>query len=145
MTQQQPLIYNLSSLGQWLPIQAPCITNLFFLFVQRGTTPSEAPDKTNNQPRIVLFQDEEDDDDLLRQYFIAVEQHLVMESSNLVAAGFYLLSAHYIFNVQYHPKAKELLSFLQEKVLCLSSSKYKRSPAIVSHIGGISRYVVEED
>lgn len=105
----------------------------------------EAPDKTNNQPRIVLFQDEEDGNDLLQQYFIAVEQHLVMESSNLVAVIFYLLSAHYIFNVQYHPKAKELLSFLQEKVLCLSSSKYKRSPAIVSHISGISRYVVEED
>ena len=35
------------------------------------------------------------------------------ESSNIVAAIFHLLCAHYIFNVQYHPKERELLTFLQ--------------------------------
>ena len=45
-----------------------------------------------------------------------------MESSNLVAAVFYLLSAHYIFNVQYHPKAKELLTFLRECCACPAAS-----------------------
>ena len=53
----------------------------------------------------VIFQDEEADD-LPGQYFIAVEQQLVLESSNIVAAIFHLLCAHYIFNVQYYPKGR---------------------------------------
>lgn len=116
-----------------------------FPFIQRGTAPSEAPDKQNNQPHIVLFQDEEDDDDLLGQYFIAIEQQLMLESSNIFAAVFHLLCTHYIFNLQYHPKGRELLTFLQEKVMHLSSTKYKRSPTVVSHISGISRYAIEDN
>ena len=69
----------------------------------------------------------------------------MLESSNVVAAIFHLLCAHYIFNLQYHPKGRELLTFLQEKVMHLSSTKYKRSPAVVSHIGGISRYANEDN
>lgn len=57
-------------------------------FAQRGTTPTEAVDKTNNQPHIVCFQD--DEEELAGQYFISVEQTLMMESSNLVAALFFL-------------------------------------------------------
>ena len=113
--------------------------------LQRGTTPTEAPDKWNNQPHIVVFCDEEDDEDLLGQYFIAVEQVLVLESSNIVAAVFHLMAAHYLYNVQYQAKAKELYIFLQEKVLHLpSSSRGKRSPAMLAHIAGISRYEVQD-
>ena len=43
------------------------IKKVVFPFIQCGTAPSEAPDKTNNHPHIVLFQDEEDGDNLLGQ------------------------------------------------------------------------------
>lgn len=106
---------------------------------QCSTTPSEAPDKANNHPHIICFQDEEED--LCGQYFIAVEQMLIMESSSLVTAFFFLFCAHYIFNVQYHPKASEVMTFVQEKVLALPTMKYKRSPSVLSHISGIIRYL----
>ncbi len=112
-----------------------------YISIQRGTSPSEAPDKANNQPHIVVFMDDEDEENLAGQYFIAVEQCLMMESSNLVAALFYLLCAHYIFNVQYHPKASDVLTFIQEKVLTLPSKKGKRSPSVLSHVSGIGRYL----
>lgn len=81
------------------------ITYMFILFLmQRGTTPSEAPDKANNQPHIVCFQDEEED--LLGQYFKAVEQVLMMESSSLIAALFFC-SVHIIF-LMYSTTPKQL-------------------------------------
>ena len=55
---------------------AVCIKKLLFLLHSVERHQSEAPDKTNNQPHIVLFKDEEDDDNLLGQHFNAVEQQL---------------------------------------------------------------------
>ena len=65
-----------------------------FTALQRGTPPSEATDKTNNQPHIVVFSD--DNEDVTKQYFIAVEQDLMMETSTPLAALFFLFAAHYI-------------------------------------------------
>ena len=69
---------------------------------QRGTPPEEATEKNNNQPHIVWFTDA-DEDEPLHQYFISVEHNLMMECSNIVAAIFYCVAAHYIFNLSYHP------------------------------------------
>ena len=74
----------------------------------------EAPDPKNNQPHIVLFQDG-DEDDVTRQFLIDVEQHLLIEVSNIMGAIFYLLAAHYVFNMAYHNKAKNVLLFLQSQ------------------------------
>ena len=74
----------------------------------------------------------------MSQFFISVEQTLMMESSNLVAAFFYLVCAHYIFNLQYHPKANEVMTFVQDKILALPTTKSKRAPSILSHITGIA-------
>ena len=82
--------------------------------LQEETTLTEVPDKWNNQPHIVVFCDEEYDKDLLGQYFIAVEQVLVLESSNIVASLFHCP----LYNVQYHTTAKELFMFLQQKRSC---------------------------
>jgi hypothetical protein len=88
-----------------------------------------------------VFQDDESEGDMLPQYFIAIEQCLMLESSNLIAGVFFLLGAHYIFNVMYHPKAKDVLTFLQEKVLHLPSKLSKRSPSVIAHVSGIARYI----
>ena len=104
----------------------------------------EAPDLKNNQPHIVLFQDG-DEDDATRQFLIAVEQHLLIEVSNTVGAIFYLLAAHYVFNVAYHNKAKDVLLFLQSKVFTLPCTDGKRSATNMAHKTGIVRYMQHDD
>lgn len=86
--------------------------NILFL-IQRGTPPSEATEKNNNQPHIVLFSDDDsDDEDKLQQFFICVEQNLMLECSNITSAIFFCIGAHYIFNLNYHPKSGKLFSSL---------------------------------
>ena len=95
-----------------------------------GTPPSEAPEPSNNQPHIVLFCDESEE---VKQYFVAVEQQLMMESVSLVSSVFLLLAAHYIFNLSYHPKSGDVWVFIQENVCQLPSKGSKRSPSYVTH------------
>lgn len=87
-----------------------------------------------------MFKDEADDDDVTGQYFISIEQTLVMESSNPVTAVFNLLVSHYVFNLAYHPKAKDMLTFIQERMLGIKRAE-KRSinPLSSSHVSGIIR------
>ena len=96
---------------------------------------------TINQPHIVLFQDEEDDDNLLGQHFNAVEQQLDTWKVQHCCSSFppSLCTLHFQFC---NTTLNKLLTFLQE-VMCLSSNK--RSPAVVSNIGSISRYENEDD
>ena len=64
----------------------------------------------------------------------------MLESSNLVSAIFLCLAAHYIFNIQYHPKAKDVWEFVQENVLNISSKGSKKRNATSStHFSGIIR------
>ena len=107
---------------------------------QRGTPLSEACEKENNQPHIVLFWDEDEDEGMAHQYFVCVEQELMMESSNVVAAVFFCIAAHYIFNLTYHRKTGDFWPFIQEKILGLpSKAGVKRNPSITSHFSGIAR------
>ena len=82
-----------------------------------------------------------DEDDEATQYFVALEDELMLEASNVVSALFLCLVAHYIFNLKYHKKAAEILCFLQEKVAQLpsSSKSVKRTPSVTSHVSGITR------
>ena len=61
-----------------------------------------------------------------------------------LVAIFHLLCAHYIFNLQYHPKGRELLTFLQEK-WCISPAPSTKEALLLSHISGISRYANEDN
>ena len=82
----------------------------------------------NSQPQLVIIEGDYD------QYFVAVEQQLLLERPTAV---FLLLATHYIFNLSYHPKAEDLLHFIQEKMAQISSATRKK----VNHqyINGISR------
>ena len=64
----------------------------------------------------------------------------MMECSTLIAALFFGMAAHYIFNLEYNPKARGVWLFLQEKVFQLSSDDKcgKHSPSCITHISGIS-------
>ena len=95
----------------------------------------------NNQPHLVKFQDE-DDSEGISQYFVAVEQKLMLECCTLSAALFFGMVAHYIFNLEYHAKARGVWLFFQEKVFQLPSKEKggKHSPSCIAHITGISRF-----
>lgn len=68
-------------------------------------------DSRNNQPHIIKFRDA--DPELRPQYFIAIEQKLVIECNSLVGAMFTLLATHYVFDLGYHTKAKDFFKFLE--------------------------------
>ncbi|XP_019854847.1 PREDICTED: uncharacterized protein LOC109583811 [Amphimedon queenslandica] len=100
-----------------------------------GTDPSAAPDKSNNCPHIVIFEGDE-----LDQYFIAIEQCLILECKDIPTALFLLIASHYVFNISYQPKAQDFFAFIESKLLNISSSTYKsKSPVALSHINGITR------
>lgn len=63
----------------------------------------------------------------------------MIESSNIFAAVYYLVAAHYVFNVAYHSKVNYVLLFLQEKVVGLPSTNVKRTPSTLTHFTGIER------
>lgn len=73
----------------------------------------------------------------------------MLETTNLASALFLLLAAHYVFNLSYHTKAAEVLTFIQEKFAKIPTvvfdSKHKgkrpkdKSPVASSHIIGIVR------
>ena len=118
---------------------------ILFCYIQRGTPPSEATEKANNQPHIVLFRNEEQDSELPQQYFISVEQQLILECSSLESAIFLCVASHYFLNLEYHPKAKDVWLFIQEKVLQLTTKSRKGtktylSPTTSAHFSGISRF-----
>lgn len=77
---------------------------------------------------------------MTQQFFISVEQNLMMECSNIAAAIFFCVVAHYIFNLSYHRKAGDVWLFVQEKVLGLpSKAGIRRNPSTISHFSGIAR------
>ena len=109
-----------------------------FSLTQHGTPPVEATDQANNQPHIVVFTDDDVVDDPMNQYFIAVEQTLLMQCSNAISAIFFLLAAHYIFNMAYHPKTNDILTFLQHKVAKLPLQvDHKWGTVAGTHIAGL--------
>ena len=75
----------------------------------------------------------------MQQYFISVEQQLIMESISLVSAIFLCVAAHYVFNLSYHRKTGDVWLFFQEKILGLQSKAgVKRHPSGSAHFSGIS-------
>jgi len=99
----------------------------------------EAPESGNSQPHLVVFNHDEFD-----QFFIAIEQKLLMECSDLATALYLLLGSHYILNLSYHPKLHDTIMFFQEKVAKITTSSSKsKSPVAANHISGIcSEYEV---
>ena len=60
-----------------------------YIFIQQCGTPANIPAEGNSQPHIVVIRDEDDE---VYQYFIAVEQQLLFECSNVVSALSLILS-----------------------------------------------------
>lgn len=93
--------------------------------MQRGTPAEEAVDAHNNQPHIVRFVD--GSGDIPPNHFIAIEQELLLECRSLDRALFLMVAAHFVFNMEYSPKVKDVLFYLQEKVLGFPDPSLKQS------------------
>ena len=107
--------------------------------IQRGTPLTEVVDKTNNHPHILRFVDS--DEDIPPQYFIVVEQDVVMESTNFTSALYHLISTHYIFNISYNVTVKDVLFFIQRKVANFDDKSFKKSAVYLSVESGIECYL----
>lgn len=78
------------------------------------------------------------------QYFIALEQELIIECKTLFDSIFTLLAVHYVFNVVYHPRVKNFFLFFEEKVLELPCiQKGSKNAAYSSVVTGIESFLQE--
>ena len=75
---------------------------LYLFFPQQGTPAQEAVDTSNNHPHIIKFADVTSD--VLPQYFVAIEQQVLIECKNLERAIFIMLAVHYVFNMEYQSR-----------------------------------------
>ena len=104
--------------------------------LQDGTPPSQAPDPENAQPHIVVILHDD-----YNQYFIAVEQIMCMECTDVATALFYLVASHYVLNLSYHDKIQEVFRFIQERIMDIESAekgKASKSPVSSSYVNGIT-------
>lgn len=75
-----------------------------------------------------------DSDDCSRnEYFIMIEQDLLLKTSHFDEAVFLILAVHYVFDLEYDLRVNDVLTFLQEYVCKLKCGKVNRS-AIYSTI-----------
>ena len=79
--------------------------------------------------------------DILPQYFVAIEQRVLIECKSLERAIFIMLAVHYVFNMEYHPVVKDVLYFLQQKLLELADNARKNSSMYLSVSSGIDLYM----
>lgn len=96
---------------------------------------------SNNHPHIVKFVDSSND--IPPQYFIAIEQQLLLECKSLESAIFILVASHYVFNIEYHSMVKDVFCFLEEKVFGFADTSVKKSSIYLSESSSIDLYLEE--
>lgn len=72
---------------------------------------------------------------------MAIEQQVLIECKSFERAVFILLAAHYVFNMEYHSMVKDILYFLQEKLLELDDYVHKKSSMYLSVSSAIDLYL----
>lgn len=69
----------------------------------------------NNHPHIIQIVDALDSD-FAPQYFVAIEQSLLVECKSIKSAFFTVFVAHYVFNIEYHCRVRDFYFFVQENL-----------------------------
>ena len=73
-------------------------------------------------------------------YFTLRSNTLILKCDNIASVIYFLLASHYVFNVDYHTKIKDLMNFIARKVGTLTiSKKFQYSPNAGTHATGICR------
>ena len=68
---------------------------------------------------------------------------LLLECKSLKRAIFIMLASHYVFNIEYNSKVKEVFLFLEEKVFGFSNTSAKKSAIYLSVNSSIDLYLEE--
>ena len=79
--------------------------------------------------------------DIPPSYFIAVEQDLLMECRNIQSALFLMLATYYVFNIEYCTNVKDVLYYIQERVLCFPDHSIKHSSVYRNISAAIELYL----
>ena len=69
---------------------------------------------TDVNPMIIRVIDADEDVD--PQYAIAIEKQTILTCCHLQSAIFALFAVHYVFDIEYHPKAKDFYLLVEEKM-----------------------------
>ena len=81
--------------------------------------------------------------DIPPMHFIAIEQELVLECRSIDSALFMVLATHYVFNIEYNPRVRDVLYYFQEKLLGSSDPKFKKSSIYMNVSSAIDLYIPE--
>ena len=79
--------------------------------------------------------------DVNTQYFLAIEQELLIECKCMSNAIFTMLAVHFVFNIEYNHQVKDVLYFLQDKVLGFPDPGFKKSSVYMSISSAIDLYL----
>ena len=88
----------------------------------------------NSQPHIVRLVDDD-----FKQSFIAIEGQLILECRSFINAVYIMLIAHYIFDIEYNPRIKDVLHMLG-----LPDPKFRKSANYSSISSAIACYLEKE-
>ena len=66
-----------------------------------------------------------------------------MEANSFVSAIYYLFVTHYIFNISYNIKLKDVMFFIQEKIFKIEDSTFKKSAIYSTTSSAIECYLDE--
>ena len=108
--------------------------------MQRGRPLKEVIDKDTNQPHLVRVV-AVDDEELPIQYFIVIEQVVHLEVSSIVKSIFLLLAFHYVYDIQYNHRLKDLFLLFEDKLLAMSTTSCKKSPTYLNVSSSIACYL----
>ena len=95
-------------------------------------------DRDTNQPHLLRLVGAED---LPSQYFVVVEQVVLMEVGDIMRGLYMLLALHYVFDIAYHPQLADLFLFCEDKVLCISTPSLKKSVTYLSVTSAIECFL----
>lgn len=91
--------------------------------MQNSTSMNEYLDDSNSFPYIIRMYD--GDSEVAVTYAVIVEQDTLTKCHDLTTAIYVTFSAHYIFNIPYQIRVKELFRFFQEVVMETVDSEKK--------------------
>ena len=88
-------------------------------------TPHDEIIGSTNQPMIVVMFDSEDSS--RNEYFVMIEQQLLVKTNDFRKSIFLLIAVHYVFDLEHDSTVGDTLLFLQELVCDLKGGKTKHS------------------
>ena len=105
--------------------------------LQRGVQVEEICSDTDH-PLIVRVIDSDEVD---ASYIIVIEKNPLLVCSAILSAIFTLFAVHYVFDIEYHEKAKDFYLFLEDKIFNVKSGTILHSANYANIVTSIEGYL----